>query len=218
MVVGGYISMLLKERGGPLSDQQRHLLQEAEKSTKRLSALIAEMSEVSKLEAGATTFTRARLELERLLKDSIAALPPLPDRETEVSLENEAPAAEVSGDPVQLKGAFTALLTALRRELVTSTALIVHVRREADGSRQRLRLSIAGSEDIETLKQAPLDTLVRFYELRGGCGLSLVIARRIIAAHDGRIWSPEAAPSDAVTDDNVDRAARTGAVVVVPEA
>ena len=39
-VVAGYIRMLLKDRAGPLSDQQRKLLEEAEKSCARLTALL----------------------------------------------------------------------------------------------------------------------------------------------------------------------------------
>ena len=59
-VVAGYIRMLLKERAGPITDQQRKLLEEAEKSCGRLSALVAEMSDLSALEAGRRTFNRAR--------------------------------------------------------------------------------------------------------------------------------------------------------------
>ena len=50
-VVAGYIRMLLKDRAGPLSDQQRRLLEEAEKSCGRLTALLTEVSDLSNLEA-----------------------------------------------------------------------------------------------------------------------------------------------------------------------
>ena len=59
-VVAGYIRMLLKERAGPLPDAQRRLLEEAEKSCGRLSALLAEMSDLSGLEAGTATFNARR--------------------------------------------------------------------------------------------------------------------------------------------------------------
>jgi signal transduction histidine kinase len=51
-VVAGYIRMLLKDRAGPLNEQQRKLLEEAEKSCARLSALLVEVSDLSALEAG----------------------------------------------------------------------------------------------------------------------------------------------------------------------
>ena len=49
-VVAGYIRMLLKDRAGPLSDPQRRLLEEAEKSCARLTALLTEVSDLSNLE------------------------------------------------------------------------------------------------------------------------------------------------------------------------
>jgi signal transduction histidine kinase len=73
-VVAGYIRMLLKDRAGPVTDQQRRLLEEAEKSCTRLSALIAEMSEVGALDKGTATFNRSSLDLRSVLRDSIAAL------------------------------------------------------------------------------------------------------------------------------------------------
>ena len=47
-VVAGYIRMLLKDRAGPLNDQQRRLLEEAEKSCARLTALVAEVSDTAR--------------------------------------------------------------------------------------------------------------------------------------------------------------------------
>jgi signal transduction histidine kinase len=40
-VVAGYVNMLLKGRNSALTEQQRHMLEEAEKSCRRISALLA---------------------------------------------------------------------------------------------------------------------------------------------------------------------------------
>src|SRR5262245_14589887 len=80
-VVAGYIRMLLKDRAGALNDQQRKLLEEAEKSCGRLSALLNEVSELSHLEAGTLTFNRQKTDLRSALKNAVEQLPPLPDRE-----------------------------------------------------------------------------------------------------------------------------------------
>jgi signal transduction histidine kinase len=200
-VVAGYIRMLLKERAGPLGDDQRRLLEEAEKSCGRLSALTGEMSDLANLEAGTATFNRRPLELGALLDEVIAALPPLPDREVPVRVDRQVDRASVDADAVRLRSALSAVLVALRRELVTSTELIVRLR--ADRSGGELRLSIAGPERIEAIDQAKLDGLGTFDEWRGGCGLSLAIARRIVTAHGGQMWSP--------LED-----AKAGAVIVMP--
>jgi len=79
-VVAGYIRMLLKDRAGPLSDPQRRLLEEAEKSCTRLSALLAEVTDLSNLEAGTMAFNRQPAELQVLLRGAVDQLPDLPDR------------------------------------------------------------------------------------------------------------------------------------------
>src|SRR5687767_2470042 len=92
-VVAGYIRMLLKDRAGALNEQQRRLLEEAEKSCGRLSALVAEMSELSSLEAGSCSFSRSRLDVAALLEAAIAGLSPLPDREIGVELSSNSQTA-----------------------------------------------------------------------------------------------------------------------------
>ena len=89
-VVSGYIRMLLKERAGPLNEQQRKLLEEAEKSCGRLSSLIAEISELSGLEAGTATFNRLEIDLRATITEAISALPEIPDRP--ISIDVAAPA------------------------------------------------------------------------------------------------------------------------------
>ncbi len=42
-VTAGYVRMLLREQAGPVSDRQRTMLEEAERSCGRLNALITEM-------------------------------------------------------------------------------------------------------------------------------------------------------------------------------
>src|SRR5213596_3148818 len=86
-VVAGYIRMLLKDRAGALSDQQRRLLEEAEKSCGRLSGLVSEVSELSNLEGGTLTYNRRPTDLRDAIRQGAAQLPPMPDREVAVDLE-----------------------------------------------------------------------------------------------------------------------------------
>ena len=205
-VVAGYIRMLLKDRAGPLNDQQRRLLEEAEKSCGRLSGLIAEMSDLANLESGSGTFNRSKIDIGPLLQEAVASLPPLPDREVAIELTNQAGQAIVTGDPTRLRTAFSSVLTALRREVVTSPRLLVRLRRaSAKGPERALRVSIGDDEHIDRVDGSEGSDLGVFDEWRGGSGLSLAIARRILAAHDGRLWSPNDDP-------------KAGAVMLLPEA
>jgi signal transduction histidine kinase len=202
-VVAGYIRMLLKDRAGPITDQQRHLLEEAEKSCGRLSGLLAEMSDLSNLEAGKASFNRAAMDLRPLVAEAIANLPDVPDRKISVDLTTGPGTAPIHGDAVRLRAALTSILSALRRELVMSARLIVRERAAEHGGGTASRITIGDAEHIDALETTPIDALTTFDEWRGGCGLSLAVARRILEAHGGSIWSPPAET-------------RTGAVVMIP--
>ncbi len=139
-----------------------------------------------------------------LVEAAIDSLPPLQDRDVTITLSSDAPGITVPGDPVRLKTAFAAVLYALRRELVTSTQLVVRLKRATVDRRPVVRLSVASEDHIDAVTRAEPSELGVFNEWRGGCGLSLAVARRIINGHDGRLWSPEDDP-------------KSGAVIVLPE-
>jgi signal transduction histidine kinase len=202
-VVAGYIRMLLKDRAGALTEQQRRLLEEAEKSCARLSALVAEMSDLSNLEAATATFNRTETSVRTVLAEAVAGVPDVPDRPVQVNLTTGDGASTMQGDPVRLRAAFTSILNALRRELVTSPALEVRERVADFEGRRAAWITFAGAEHIESLERATPETLMTFDEWRGGCGLSLPVARRIIGAHGGQMWSPADGP-------------KSGAVVMLP--
>ena len=185
-VVSGYVRMLLKERVGPVSDQQRRILEEAEKSCARMSALLVEVSELAHLEAGSAPFNRNTVDVLKLLRELVAEIPALPDRDVAIEVDGEA--GEVHGDAVRLKNALGSVLIALRRELVTSDRLAVRVDSTKDHDGSRVRVTIGEADRIDELLAAGPSVLAPFDEWRGGNGLSLTNARRVIEAHAGRIW------------------------------
>src|SRR5258707_1729709 len=132
-VVAGYIRMLLKDRAGPLTDPQRRLLEEAEKSCARLTALLTEVSDLSNLEGGTAPLNRQTTDLHKALRDVVDQLPPLPDREVPVDLQLDAHAAPIQADPVRLTQAFLAVIKALPLEPIGDAPLVRRQNRPSPG-------------------------------------------------------------------------------------
>lgn len=200
-VVAGYVRMLLKDRAGPVSEQQRKLLEEAEKSCGRMTVLLSELSDLGRLEGGTLVFSRQAADLRAILRSAIEQLPPLPDREVVVTLQTGDGSAGIEADAPRLTSAISSVVAALRRELVTSDELFVVERRLANGSPTH-QIVIGDRETVDAIKGQG-STLPEFDEWRGGCGMGLLVARRVLNAHGGGIWAP---PNEH----------KAGAVIVIP--
>jgi len=188
-VVGGYLRMVLKDPTGSLDERYKRMLEEAEKSCARLTTLVAEMSDLSALEAGTASFKKAPVDIRTLLADTIAALPPLADRTIEVQLTTGTGPAVVTGDAPRLRTAMTSILHGLRREIVNDDKLVVSERYAPFRENPASWIAITDGESTEAVTASAVDGLTTFDEWRGGCGLSLAVARRIIDGHNGALWS-----------------------------
>src|SRR5262249_10909541 len=71
-VVAGYLRMLLKEQAGPLTDKQKKMLEEADRSCARIGSLVGEMSELGKIESGDIAIARQDFDLAEALMDVAA--------------------------------------------------------------------------------------------------------------------------------------------------
>ncbi len=202
-VGSGYLRMLVSSSDGTLTDRQQQFIAESQKAWARMTTLAEEMSILSQLEAGSYRLDRQANDLRRVLAEAIEAMPPSADAPVDVRLTGDDVSAPVEADGARLRGALTAVLVALRREVVTSTELFVqHSAREHLG-KPAFWIAIGEAEHVGALAAAGADSLATFDEWRGGSGLKLAIARRVVNGHDGSMWSP----ADGT---------KAGAVIVLP--
>src|SRR5207253_4509004 len=68
-VVGGYLRMLQRDTDPPLSERQRRMVDEAEKSCARLVAIVAELSDLGKLDSGAIALARQPIDLFQTIRE-----------------------------------------------------------------------------------------------------------------------------------------------------
>ena len=186
----GYLGFILSSSDGPLTARQRQFVAESQKALGRLRTLADEMTELARLEAGEVKMRSEKLDLDRLLDEAVAALPPADDRTITIDITTSRERGTLHGDFARLRTACTWVLFGLRRELVTSSTLFVSEGRRSYKGRPASWIAIGDADQIERLATASPETLTPFEEWRGGCGLNLAIARRVIEAHGGAIWSP----------------------------
>ena len=186
-VVAGYLRMLSTDRVGPLSDAQRRVIQEAEKSCARLSTLLTEVSDVAHFHQGRQTFLQSPAPLAGIL-EGVDAAAGAPDRAAGLVRAGGEDGAMVNGDAARLRQALSAVATAVSREIMEGDALhmLTDIREGADGREAFIAI---GSEPVaRRLLAAPRESLTGFDATRGGSGLSLVVARQVIEHHGGRLF------------------------------
>jgi signal transduction histidine kinase len=209
-VVGGYLRMLQRDTDSGLSDRQRKMIDEAEKSCARLVALIAELSDVSKLDSGAIALARQPLDLFALVSDVAELEMEARDREVVLEVRGDNGAAHIAGDATRLRSAFDAIFRAILREKAGPCVVVAERRRETRDGQRAAVIVVSDAESTQTVyerERSPFD------EKRGGLGLALPLARRVIEGHGGRIWAPAPVGHTAVADDPV---ARGSAIVTLP--
>lgn len=188
-VVSGYLRML--EQLGSLTERQKSAVSEAIKSCARLTDLVAEMSDLSNLAAGGGAVADDDVVLGALVQEVAAAVDEGRDRGVTLALDHSDGVHDglrVSGDLKRLRSALRALLVAVLREQGAPIAVIVRTETRLVNGSPMVALGIGPADAA----RAVLDLdgrAARLNETRGGLGLALPIARRVIERSGGHVWS-----------------------------
>ena len=153
----------------------------------RLTRLVSDLLDVSRLEAGKLAMQRERVELTDVLRSVVRFLEGMAkERGLALTLELPDPPAEVAGDLDRLQQVFINLL-ANALKYTAQGGVTVRLRREADAVQVEVADTGPGiaPEDLERI----FDKFERVgSQSEEGSGLGLPIARDIIELHHGRIW------------------------------
>ena len=188
-VVAGYLRMLLREQAGPLSEKQRKMLEEADRSCGRLGALVAEMSDLGKLEGRQVALGRQEIDLYGVALELASDMHEGKDRGVQLEVRGTGP-VNVNGDRARLTAALKALMHAALRERGEPGVIVVDCT-AVTGNPGWGVVAIGDATVLPALHAAVSQPPHSFDEWRGGLGLALPVARRVIEAHGGALWSAD---------------------------
>ncbi len=204
-VVGGYLRMLQQD-GDPLTERQRKMVDEAAKSCARLVGLIGELSDIATLDNNTAPSKAETFDLFSELDDVAANVQEGNDREVRLQLGGMSAGAKLTGDRQRLRHAFGVFCRALMREQPAAITMVAERRLVTAGGINSAMIVIAREPDVQRAYERVAQP---FDEYRGGMGLSLPIARRVIERMGGRLWAP-------TPDGDDDRGLRSAVVITIP--
>jgi hypothetical protein len=143
--------MLQRDGEPPLAERHRKLVDEADKSLARIVELVAELSEVAKLDSGAAAVAHERFDLFELLANLGGEVREGSDRDGRLELSGPSVGAPMRGDVARLRSAFISVFRAVLREQPAACTVVAERRLATDAlkpcdHRRRSRLGAGAFE------------------------------------------------------------------------
>jgi len=185
-IMKGFCVTLLRK---PRLPEQEHALRIIDQQTDHLSRLVADLLELSRLEAAALRLDLRDIDLVALAGEAVESLRPrAEDKGLELRMEAWEDGIHISVDPQRLRQILDNLLDNAFKH--TASGGLVQLGIEDDEDRVIIRISDNG-EGI------PHDRLPhifeRFYQVdaqkAGGAGLGLAVVKELVEAHGGQVWA-----------------------------
>jgi signal transduction histidine kinase len=183
--------LLLQGIPGALNDQQKHLIQLSYNSAERLAAMVGNLLDISRMEAGAMEYRMADCDIAPLIKE-VAAEFDLQAAEKNVSLrlECEAPSVFVQCDRERIVQVIGNLYENALKFSPSHNQIVTRIVR--DNGFVRVSVSDSGPGVPDDHKQRIFE---KFHQVKygkkvagQGVGLGLAICKTIVEAHRGKIW------------------------------
>lgn len=187
------IALILNKDAGPLTQTQEQFLSIAHRNLQRLSGLINDLLNLSKLEAGKVEFKKSPVAIDKVIIESIEGLQSWAKaRGVEVSTKIEASLPEIAVDANRI----IQVLTNLIGNSIKFTPQGGTVTVEAKLYDAQSMVICVTDTGIGIAKENLAKLFDKFYQVGervatdiSGTGIGLSIAKEIVELHRGRIWA-----------------------------
>jgi signal transduction histidine kinase len=185
-VVSGYLRLLARNTAPGLTEPERKMIDEANKSCGRLLNIASELNELTELSGDDPVRSWQPVPIFTLCGDVVQAAAGAGGA-VSFSMDDHDKGAHVDGHAGRLRQALGLLVSVVGRERGASAMTVTGAVSRASGGRAVVVFGEpADAADLNAVVSANASAFDRW---RGGTGLSLPIAWRIIEAHHGAIWA-----------------------------
>jgi len=186
----GFSQLLLEGDGGVLTGDQRQDVDIIAQNGQHLLALINDLLDISKLEAGKAQLHRGEVEVEPLISECVDSVRSLAKtKKLDLSASVSVDVGRVFADGPKLK---QVLLNLLGNAIKFTETGSVRVTAERQGAELRVSVRDTGIgvpvEDTERIFESFQQGKSGISGKYQGTGLGLAISRQLVEMHGGRIW------------------------------
>ena len=190
------LAVTMEQIPGPINDQQRRLLQLSRNSAERLTAMVANLLDVSRLEAGTMDYEMSPQDLNEVARTVVDEFSlKAEERRIKLSVTANADVIPVVCDRDRMIQVVGNLIDNALKFAPLDSAIDVNLAYNAQNGASAVTLSVAdkGPGVPDAHKKQVFE---KFHQVRGGgkraagqgVGLGLAICKTIVDAHRGRIW------------------------------
>jgi signal transduction histidine kinase len=190
--ISGFTQVMLEGLDGPLTTEMEEDLGLIDKNAGHLLALINEVLDMAKIEAGQLSVTMGPANLHDVLEDVIKTTAALVrENNLTISLENNIPEdLIIMADDMRIQQVMINLIGNAMK-FTQEGGVLVHSEKDKDTIRIKVVDTGIGipPELLETIFEAFSQVDTTTTRKVGGTGLGLPISKRFIEMHNGRLWA-----------------------------
>jgi signal transduction histidine kinase/putative methionine-R-sulfoxide reductase with GAF domain len=188
--IKGFVSIVLNEETGPLNDQQRHFLETSDRAIDRLTLLVSDLLDISRIEAGQIKMQQRPIHLKEVCQRLSASFAPqMKAQNITLTIQMPEDLPMVMADPDRIGQVLDNLLS---NAIKYTTRGGITVTATDKGDFVLVSVKDTGSGIPKEEHDRIFD---KFYQVKvgsgypsKGTGLGLAIVKSIVESHRGKVW------------------------------